>query len=167
MLHKNASLSQSPQIASHARNSALWMKVEHQLQHSPGLPNQSCIFFLMLLVSNMLKYIGYSSKEWNFLSFYVPFLWDAADRQSEERWQTRLVSGLVASEKPPVPQRWIAVRSPFFMAYEAHVSRHKSWHLTQTALSPVWVQIAWAGFHVRHRGWKGMPSTKGQDDVEI
>lgn len=107
---------QSPHIASCARSSALWMKVEHQLQHSPGIPNQSCIFFFMLLVSNMLKYIGYPSKEWNFLSFYEPFLWDAADMQPEERWQARIVSGLVASEKPPVPQRLTAVRSPFFMA---------------------------------------------------
>lgn len=80
VLHKHASLSQSPQRAFSARNSALWVKVEHQLQHSPGLPNQSCIFFFMPLVSNTLTYIGNSSREWNFLSFSAPFLWHVADR---------------------------------------------------------------------------------------
>lgn len=90
------------------------MKAEHQMQHLPGLPNQSCIFFFMPLVSNMLTCIGNSSKEWNFLSFSAPFLWDAADMQSEERWQTKTVSSLVASEKPPVSQRLTVVKSPFF-----------------------------------------------------
>lgn len=46
------------------------------------------------------------------------------------------------------------------MVYEAHVSTQRSWHHTKTPLSPVWVQTAWAYYHVRHTGQNGMPLAK-------